>query len=80
MPANSKILHIGTHGGDLCDQTFCWVIVDTEEKIIKRKIKMFGTGQDIKFFGFARDWEFISTVQYQGGKLVFHFFDTQEET
>lgn len=55
------------------EQPCIWVLVTTENKPIKRKFRVFGTGQPIADFGVRL--VYIGTFQMQGGNLVFHLFE-----
>lgn len=68
IPKNSKILNIQTQREIPC----IWALVDTNEKIEDRKIKIYGTGHEC---GPGRE-EYIGSFQLENGALVFHVFES----
>lgn len=67
MPANARILYVGSQNGDM----FIWVEVNVETTEMElRKIYMHATGQN--YMGHRR---YIGTVQMYNGELIFHVFE-----
>lgn len=66
MPEHAKILTIQTQNTLPC----IWARVNPEGTIVKRKIRMYGTGHECECH---RDNEYIGTFQL--GSLAFHVFD-----
>ena len=69
MPRNGKILHVGEQGHD--NQLFVWALVNTEEPMVTRRFRIFGTGHPVEVDGRG---QFIGTVQMKVG-LVWHVFE-----
>lgn len=69
IPLNSEILCVQTQH----DRPQMWVLVDPSKQLIKRRIKIFGTGHEIN-----EDTNYIGTFQLRGGQLVFHVFEVFE--
>jgi hypothetical protein len=82
MPAGAVILDIqhqkkasalfaGTDGfGPIC----LWAMVDQYADEVTRRINVYGTGHEMREI----EQKYISTVQFENGSLVFHFFDLGE--
>ena len=82
MPFGAEILKIDaaawTHGkfpgnAPYIDPfIFCWAIVDTDQNLMThRRINIIGTGHPLD----EEIGEYISTIQFDDGALVLHFFD-----
>ena len=71
LPKGAEILDIQLQHGNL----YMWAKIDTmETEVEDRTIRMFGTGHmiDESIIG---EMKFIATVQFDGGNLIFHFFE-----
>jgi hypothetical protein len=68
LPVGSKILCAQIQNDTAC----IWVLVDPENKQIKREIMVFGTGHPVDD---SLDLEYIGTFQIASLGLVFHVFD-----
>ena len=66
MPVNAKILCVQMQGGE----PFIWAEVDTDAPILKRKIKVFGTGHPMP----DEQMEYIGTFQMINGRVVLHAY------
>lgn len=72
LPEAAQILSVQIQGTDDSVQApiALWALVDTEASIEKILIEMIGTGHEI---GVGRR-TYISTIQFEGGTLIFHVF------
>jgi hypothetical protein len=68
MPSYAKLLHVGVQLGRLT----VWALVDPEEKMVKRTIRIFGTGHPIP----EDEIGYVGTVIQ--GMFVWHIFDAGE--
>lgn len=69
LPIGAKILYIQNQNENLC----LWALIDTEQlKAKTHTILCFGTGHPIPE---QISIEFIGTVQFSYGSLVFHVFE-----
>ena len=67
MPARSEVLSVQDQCGAIC----MWVkVYEPNAHKVVRTFKWFGTGHTIPVEG-----EYVTTVQTNGGALVFHLFD-----
>jgi hypothetical protein len=71
MPKGATITTAQIQNGDLC----LWAMVDTEEAMAWRCIRVISTGHEI---GESEELAYIGTVQMAGGALVFHVFELFE--
>lgn len=67
MPRDATLFHVGEQAGNLT----IWAGVNTEKSLVKRAIRIVGTGHPIDDFS-----GFIGTVQMLNG-LVWHVFDRE---
>ena len=69
MPMGAKALTVQMQGTDPC----LWAMVDTEEReTALYPVWMHGTGHPADEA--AQCGRYVSTIQLQGGALIFHFF------
>lgn len=68
LPKDTIILSVQTQG----ERPYLWCRVNTENTIVDRKIRTFGTGQSIEE-GFKGSY--IGTYQLFQGQGVYHVFD-----
>lgn len=69
VPPLSQILTVQTQGDDIC----LWVLVDpNSEKRVDYPVWVHGTGHPVD--DAVTRGRYVSTVQLQGGRLVFHVF------
>lgn len=66
MPRNAEILCAQVQRENIC----IWVRVADERSKEERHFQMCGTGH------VAPDGKYIGTVQFEGGALIFHIFET----
>jgi len=69
MPTGAQILHVAQQAGMLC----LWVLVELNNPLVERRIRIFGTGHPIS----VELGPFIGTVMMSSG-LVWHIFDQGE--
>jgi hypothetical protein len=70
MPAESQILSVQSQRND----PQLWALVYPDAPKQTRHFRLIGTGHPIHD---AKDnWNFIGTVQLEGGSLIFHLFET----
>ncbi len=70
MPLGARILSVDMQNSRVC----LWAQVNPEAKIFARTIEIFGTGHPIEISDkIVR--EFIGTVLWPNGHLVFHVFE-----
>lgn len=67
MPVGAHILSVQMQFGRPC----LWALVDPDAPAECRSITICGTDHDVPLGG-----KFIDTFQVEGGKFVFHVFDT----
>lgn len=75
LPEGANILSVQTQPppyGDIREQLCMWVQVDTENSLIPRRIRIFGTGNPMTY---EHDLKFIGTVQMNNNALVWHIFE-----
>lgn len=68
MPDGAQPLHVDVQHGQVC----IWAVVDPERPMVRRRIRVIGTGLD------ASDVEhiaYIGSVLLLNGTFVFHIFD-----
>ena len=79
MPKGAEILsaHVQVSVDvDAAHESVClWALVDTDAKLQKRVVEIFGTGNPIDIPGVTH--KFIGTVQMRGGSLVWHVFEQE---
>lgn len=68
MPRWAQVLSVGNQGEKLC----VWARVDTDDELTPRKFRVAGTGHPLDD---ERTLDFLGTVQFYGGALVFHVFE-----
>jgi len=66
MPQDAELLCVQMQG----DMPCLWALVETDNPMVTRRIKIRGTGHDCSGVG-----RYISTFQMAGGALVFHAFE-----
>lgn len=71
MPEYAEILSVQVQRGVIC----IWALGDPEQPLRKRTFDIFGTGHDIQCNG-GIERIHIGTVQFNGGDLVLHVFET----
>lgn len=70
MPSGSEILSVQVQGRVGC----LWALVDDKsESVETRTIRTYATGQPCD----ESNLNFIDTIQFQGGALVFHVFEVK---
>ena len=69
LPSNAKILAVDVQIGVVC----LWALVDPEETVSTRTIKIVGTGHAVEEIDGEMDY--IGTIQLLGGTLIFHVFE-----
>ena len=69
LPLGAEILTAQMQGDQLC----LWAMVNTLPEAIKknRRIEIIGTGNPVP----TGDLKYISTIQIEGGRLIFHIFE-----
>lgn len=67
MPTGTKTLSVKLQGQD----TMLWALVDPAAPMVNRVIHCYGTGHVIKQAGLL---QYIDTVVYREGHLIFHYF------
>lgn len=70
LPENAIIISTAIQRGVLC----LWAIVDTEEKMESRTIRIVGTGHEM----YSDDLRFIGTVQQMEGQFIWHVFEKRK--
>ena len=70
MPKGAQILTVQNQYGLPC----LWALVDMNERDEIRYIEVYGTGHEIND-GMGSDRVYITTVQFGGGDLAWHFFE-----
>lgn len=68
IPQHAQILSIQTQKDKPC----IWAVVETDNPIVKRNLKLIGTGHEIKNY---MNCNFIGTFQVHDGAGVFHLFE-----
>ncbi len=71
MPKGAQVLSVQVQDG----QPMVWALVDAQEKPVRRKFWVVGTGWTVNPDGLGT---FVGTIQLAGGALVFHIFDGGE--
>jgi len=71
MPVNAQILCVQLQHGKPC----IWAMVGSDLNLIKRKIRIIGTGHPIEDFDLLT---YIDTFQLADGQLVFYVFEKIE--
>lgn len=71
IPKGAMITDFFHQNPDGDNPTF-WAIVDTEAKMIKWKIHIYGTGHEIP--DVFPPHALIGSLPFMNGKLIFHFF------
>ena len=71
MPSGARLLHIDLQNGTPC----IWALVDPHASIVKRKLRIAGTGHPIDPIETRNH---VGTVQMLGGNLIWHVFDLGE--
>jgi hypothetical protein len=69
MPAFSKILCVKNQHNVPC----LWAMIDTDSRLVKRKIITFLTGADIEFNN--QKYEYIGTYLMNNGSFVGHVYE-----
>jgi hypothetical protein len=70
MPTGSRLLSVQVQGSE----PQLWALVDPEAPIVRRALRVHGTGHDV-----ATDiGAYVGTFQMRMGTLVFHLFDQGE--
>lgn len=67
LPRGAEILSVGNQYGKFC----LWAIVDPDEALVNTTILCRGTGHELN----GAEGKFLGTVQFDGGSLIFHFFE-----
>ena len=69
LPAGAQLLTVQKNGGEMC----LWALVDTDQPLLGRKIRIVGTGNKIA----EAPGVYLATVQMENewGTLVWHVFD-----
>lgn len=70
LPVGAEILSVQTQYGEVQ----MWALVDPNAQKETRMFEVFGTGNDV-YYDMGVDRVFISTIQLEGGALVFHIFE-----
>ena len=68
MPRGGEILTVQTQYNGPC----VWAIVDPDQPVEPRRLRMFGTGHP---FAIDAPHRHIGTFQSHGGSLIFHVFE-----
>lgn len=72
IPFNSVLLSVDTQG----DEIFLWASAeDSETRIVKRKIRVAGTGHPIK----DTVLQFLGTVKQMADSLIWHIFEVTHD-
>jgi hypothetical protein len=70
LPLGSEILSVGNQRERLC----IWALIDTDVRTEKvHKLRVAGTGHPLN-----EDVQFLGTVQFMSGDLIFHVFEILE--
>lgn len=67
MPENANILTVQMQNG----KPHLWATINIKERLVKRKFKIIGTGQEFDEHGLR----YIGTFQLYAGDLIFHLFE-----
>lgn len=67
MPEGAKIISVQTQNNQVC----LWAIVTPHNQLIKRGIRIYGTGHPID----RENLEYIGTAIMENGNLVWHVFE-----
>jgi hypothetical protein len=70
IPTGAQILSVQMQGDTAC----LWALVVPGQKEVERYFRIFGTGHPIPDIS-PYTFEFISTIQVHGGRLIFHVFE-----
>jgi hypothetical protein len=70
MPEGAQVLCVQNQGPVHTPLPFLWAKVNTEKKLVPKKILIRGTGHPLE-----GDAHYIGTFQIDGGDLVFHVFE-----
>jgi len=73
MPIGAEILDVQEQQDSIC----LWALVDSNEPLIKRKFRIFGTGRPVDLDDDEQTWKFIATVQ--STPFVWHIFEDYKE-
>lgn len=73
MPKDAKVLSVGNQGESLC----IWYETDpdTKPKSEPHWFRVAGTGHPLDEEGYPNRGRFLGTVQFMGGKLIFHIYE-----
>jgi hypothetical protein len=71
MPKGYQILSVEMQNGIIC----LWALVDPEQPLEVRDIRIAGTGDAIK----ETEIVFIGTVLLHGGSRVYHIFEVKKD-
>lgn len=74
LPEGAKIISVGMQipHGEKKERLFLWAIVDRDQPLVARKIRVFGTGHKMYC---EHELDFIGTVQMTTAPLVWHIFE-----
>lgn len=73
MPAGAEVLSLDWQHGELC----MWVLVNPQAEKRQRHFIILGTGHEIDTAPHRElaQRDYVGTVQYLGGDLIFHVFE-----
>lgn len=69
MPTGARILDVQVQGQNVC----VWALACPANRPMPVRLRIVGTGP-LHAFPDHEDWTYVSTVQLEGGALVFHIF------
>jgi hypothetical protein len=76
MPDGARILCVKTQpspvGSKISEQIVMWAEVDTDNPLTPRRIRIFGTGNPVKY---EHQIDYIGTVQMQNYALTWHIYE-----
>ena len=71
IPKGAQILSIQAQFG----QPVFWALIDTEAELIKRKFRIFSTGEKIPVGTMYGKYVHHGTLQIEGGRWAWHLFE-----
>lgn len=69
---HAKLLHVGHQGR--VDEVLVWIEVQPDAELVKRRFRVFATGQEFPGFPDDSSWHYVGTVVYAAVDLVWHLY------
>lgn len=66
IPRFSEILHVQMQSGSW----YVWVLVDTDEPMVKKRLRVFGTGHEI-----PKEEDLYYVMTFQQAEFMWHLFE-----